>query len=453
MPANNLWSIAFGDYAFALDRAALTYSLTDTATGIHWAENLPVGWMEFEERTSGERERVAFGEMKRVSLSEKASAVGKRILLGLDWNGLPVDIYFTCAEREVQLTVEANRDTRTHKLRDTCLYPGLVTASDTDASYIALPCDGGRMFRPDDVAGSATFPVWADQGVSMPFLGAVRPGTSALALLTDSAYAAFTLTSETGTLSTDILFTRDPDRRRLDVRLAVLPRGGHVEIARAYRDRIIGEKNHVTLRRKMRERPELERAIGSVVYYGARPGGETGGVLLTDEGADGIRLADIGQSLRDDPPRNKTRWDDLDARMESIREASEKHHVVAGGEGGDWSAVGVDLWLNGAGDPTLTQETRLPLYAVVYHDAVIAPTVIAEPQTRCFLHALLNLSPPLPLGAELPERFPAILCPLHALTFTAFLTAHRFLTPDLRVEEAVYSDKTRVVVNLSLIHI
>jgi hypothetical protein len=39
--------------------------------------------------------------------------------------------------------------------------------------------------------------------------------------------------------------------------------------------------------------------------------------------------------------------------------------------------------------------------------------------------------------------------PLHRLTFAAFLTAHRFLTPDFLVEEAVYSDKTRVVINQS----
>jgi hypothetical protein len=39
--------------------------------------------------------------------------------------------------------------------------------------------------------------------------------------------------------------------------------------------------------------------------------------------------------------------------------------------------------------------------------------------------------------------------PLHRLAFAAFLTAHRFLTPDYLVEEAVYSDKTRVVINQS----
>jgi hypothetical protein len=43
----------------------------------------------------------------------------------------------------------------------------------------------------------------------------------------------------------------------------------------------------------------------------------------------------------------------------------------------------------------------------------------------------------------------AILCHLHALTFPAFLTAHQFLTPDFLVEEALYSDKTRVVINQS----
>ena len=37
----------------------------------------------------------------------------------------------------------------------------------------------------------------------------------------------------------------------------------------------------------------------------------------------------------------------------------------------------------------------------------------------------------------------------HALTFPAFLTAHKVLTPDFLVEEAHYSDKTQVLINQS----
>jgi hypothetical protein len=71
-----------------------------------------------------------------------------------------------------------------------------------------------------------------------------------------------------------------------------------------------------------------------------------------------------------------------------------------------------------------------------------------------FLRSLLSLSLPLynttrDEYTEWIERTRTVLGSLHRLTFTAFLTAHRFLTPDFLVEEAVYSDKTRVVINQS----
>ena len=42
--ANNVWTIAFGDYKFAIDRKALTYRLVETKTGTVWADGLPVGF-------------------------------------------------------------------------------------------------------------------------------------------------------------------------------------------------------------------------------------------------------------------------------------------------------------------------------------------------------------------------------------------------------------------------
>ena len=65
-------------------------------------------------------------------------------------------------------------------------------------------------------------------------------------------------------VSADWVYERDPERRRLDLRIIPLPRGDHIAIARAYREKIIGERNHITLRKKMREKPELEKQLGRV---------------------------------------------------------------------------------------------------------------------------------------------------------------------------------------------
>jgi hypothetical protein len=48
---------------------------------------------------------------------------------------------------------------------------------------------------------------------------------------------------------------------------------------------------------------------------------------------------------------------------------------------------------------------------------------------------------------EYVRRTYAVLGPLHRLCFPAFLTEHRFLTSDLAVEEARYSNGARVLVN------
>src|SRR5450432_100580 len=117
MPANTLWNIAFGPYAFTIDRKSLTYRLVETETRTLWADDLSLGWIEIVDRLTDVATRYPFGDLTLISLSEKAGAQGKRILFGLDAPGrIPVDVYLTCTDREIQMTVEANRDTKTHRV-------------------------------------------------------------------------------------------------------------------------------------------------------------------------------------------------------------------------------------------------------------------------------------------------------------------------------------------------
>lgn len=531
MPANNVWTIAFGDYEFAIDRKALTYRLVETKTGTVWADGLPVGSIEFEDRASGERQTVDFAACKLVSLSEKASAQGKRILFGLDWQGVPVDINFTCSQREIQLIVEASRDTRAHRVQDITLLPGLCSVPADGVSYLVLPYRGGAVLHPsrfpDWEMFSQTLKLWdAANGLTMPFLGAVRrTGTrnSALSVITDSAYAVVEQHRiDDGVLGTNLVYARDPERRRLDVRIVLSAEGDHVDVARSYRDKLVVERGHFTLRRKMREREALSSAIGAallhlpvderqtppqridtvsrivhilrqelgvdraVCLFPPGHGGANFGSTQQDYSADLVEevqkvlngaAADFDPDTTylplQDSEGGLTRWDDLDTRVQRLASTSEQGRIVGSRGGCDWSAIACDFWTEQLGIFDVCEyqvyppTPAAPLYAAVYHDSVISypqPLNWGQDDTGRdqFLAALLSLSPPAyylkaaflegATGAKMRDiirRTYAVLSHLHRLSFSSFLNAHRFLTPDFLVEEARYTNGARVVINQS----
>lgn len=528
---NHLFTITFGDYEFVLDRLALTYRLVETKTGTVWADSLSVGWIEREEVETGTRTRHDFSECKFFSVSEKAGAQGKRILLGLDLFGIPIDLYFTCTEREIQLTVEASRDTRTHLVQDICLLPGLCSVPADDASFLVYPAETSAiLFARDAPPEEVILPIWdTGRGLTMPFCGAVRAipsgSCSALGLYTDSAYGALHVRpgSDAG-VTAELRYQHDPERRRLDVRLIPLPEGDYVSIARAYRERIVGEKSHVTLRKKQRERPVIDSLIGgplclfpagtnfgelvqTVRALQQEAGVANGACLLTgwhDEafpapvlhrlceelkqigfpcllgydpsaardaereslpavrehyGADGFLLNIAQEGLQDDtsPSHRQSRWEEMDRRLDRLAVVHEHFGIAGSRELGDWSAIATDFWLQGTSRQPLPG-TPVPLAAVVYHDSVVtfAGRGLDARYPERFLNQLLHLSPPTYVfnqtersDTDYIARTYAVLAPLHRLTFPAFLTAHRFLTADYTVEEAVYSDRTRVVINRS----
>ncbi len=522
--SNSLWQIAFGPYALIVDRRTLRFDLRDIKADIKWAESLPLGWIELENIETGETSRHEFGDCKIISVSEKAGAQGKRILFGLDAPGpVPIDVYVICTEREIQLTVEASRDGKTHRVTGFGLVPGLMSVPDDGASYLVLPSGEGSGILARDVTETTKWrhPIWQSGGVFMPFVGAVHAKSGSesvadapagsLALITDSAYGAFVLSRQSnGGAALDTHYERDPERRRLDARLVVLPSENHVGIARAYRDKIIGEKNHVTLRRKIRERPIVDKLIGTAWYVRASPFQKIGTSkrwleknegknkrwylpeasvmwgdaantmsfveVQTDRDSDFFKPAIPGDivalQLSNTPLGNKTvRWETIDESLQEIAQAQQNADLPVGfHEAGDWQTIACDFMVP---PPSTESSFSLPLISVVYHDGLVMPQRNVGPELEednQFLMALLHLSPGLfykaaydkisgsteksvaeALAKDQQKRIGTylVLSPLHRLTFTAFLTEHRFLTPDALVEEAVYSDKTRIVINRS----
>ncbi len=525
---NTLFRIAFGDYEFVLDRTNLTYSLTETVTKTIWATALSLGWIELKDRATGAVTRTDFGECKLISIAEKMGAAGKRILLGLDApGGVPIDIYLICGSKDIQLTVEASRDSKTHLLERVGLLPGLCQAS--QGGHLVLPLGEGTLLYPKRYQPVADpqyewdslteLRVWTD--LTMPFIGAVQR-ESALTLITDSAYAFGVVEKTTDdTASVSWIYQRDPERRRLDIRIVMFPAGDHVAIARAYREKLIGERNHRTLRKKLRDVPEkeyvigatfikvntshdqlsqisdyldvlkeglgLERVILSLAYNQYHEVPET----LVIKAFSQIQEADYRAVLRPvnqngeplSPKESQkhfggdtalsflkwrefreadSRWDFIEQTLTELEQLQNLVPLVGVAPFTEWQAILGDFTLGTVreGRGAYRQLVDVPLYSVVYRDSVVALGGCAHFDKRFFLQSLLRLSPPqlaLPTGfydsddeliTELRPQV-AILCHLHALTFPAFLTAHQFLTPDFLVEEALYSDKTRVVINQS----
>ena len=549
----SLWSIAYGDYELIVDRRALTYQLTETKTGTIWADSLSLGWVALESRETGEITRHDFGSLRCVSVSEKAGPQGKRILFGLDLHGVPIDFYLICSQREIQIQVEANRDSKTYKVAGFGILPDLCTIPNDEISYLVIPIgDGAMAFAQDAPETSLSLPIWdfAD-GLTMPFVGAVRKSpNSAIALITDSAYGGFGIgQNQDRGARLNLYYSRDPERRRLDVRVVIIPNGDHVSIARAYREKLVQENNHITLRRKMRERPLIELLIGSMIFdpipmishwthqniadgvHWLRHSGKVNRAFIINIGEQATTLRFVRNIIArersdsnflfgiDDswdapsdwsrsepseevrlsavlpPPINailkdaifkpegafalvgfhlayeplweiesESRWRDLERRMARCTEIGNGLGGVAAHGGVDWSSPVMDMWIAlihfAAERNAPFHHRKIPLYAVVYHDSVMATGIPLHFLSReAFLRILLNLSL---FGCEFPaylnerdkfaseiQQVVAVIAPLHQLTFSAFLTTHRFLTPDFKVEEAIYSDKTRVVINQS----
>lgn len=538
---NSLWAVTYGNYELTLDRKARTYRLVETKTGAVWADGLSLGWVELRERVTGAVTRHDFGLARTFSISENAGPQGKRILLGLDIEGVPLDIYLISSEREIQIVLESNRDSKTHTVEGFGLLPGLCAVPNDGQSRYILPIDGGIAILADS---SWIWDAWNGQvwdgrgGLEMSFVGAIRHDsdqTSGLALITDSAYASLRLEPSPQSTPDSIhwMFRRDPERRRIDLRIIPLPDADWITIARTYREKVISDGNHITLRRKFREHPTKETLPGSALIslpmdMIAAPEEEQAEILRnecgidralalvdyeTEPAQDNIRraqavgfltgsyvgpynrearrpqrldvlqadhitrdclvdaqdlqvdhlnpggLLDI-QDLTEESPEDFTgpipdsRWEDMEQRTQELKDLNQQAPLVGVGSFSDWASPLVDFAVENF--LSLGREIPLPLNAVVYRDSLVFYYLLHPKDANSFLNALIRLSPPSYSASRRRKRTRlyirrtyAVLSLLHRLTFTAFLTTHRFLTPDFMVEEAIYSDRTRVVINRS----
>ncbi|GAB4452336.1 MAG: hypothetical protein OHK0029_03040 [Armatimonadaceae bacterium] len=433
------WHITYGNYTLTVDRKTRCYRLTDARTGMVWADGLSLGWMDLKDRSTGAVSRHEFAAMPTFSVSEKSGAQGKRILFGLECEGVPLDIYLICSEREIQMVVESNRDSRTHTVEGFGLLPGLCAVSEDDTSYLVLPCGEGIVLTTSGLPADLYLPTWdAEIGLTMPFCGAVRSAggenasPSLLTLITDSAYSGLRVNREAGSASGSWEYRRDPERRRLDLRVLLDAGGDETQIARNYREKIISDRNHIPLRRKAQDRPVLASFLG--IASEAEP------VSPQWHDLDGLTA-----SL----PEAGNRWEAMEERLETItrsRTDQNPDHLVGDWGGCDWSCVLLEYVRDFRGCASLGTSVSVPLYSVVYHDVVVPVyTLKAVPD---FLDALLRLGyGELSEGSAVPAEAITVLHEAVRHSFAAFLQSHRFRTPDGSVQEATYSDRTKIVIN------
>jgi hypothetical protein len=449
---NTTFRIAFGNYELSLDRKALTYSLTETVTRTSWAKELSVGWIELKDRETQQIARYAFGDCKVISVSEKMSGTGKRILLGLDTpEGIPIDIYFTCAEKEIQLTVEASRDSKTHELHRICLLPDLCG----DVTNYVLPMGEGALVFPENLpTSSMQLPVWQHTGLSMPFIGGIK-SNSALCLITDSAYASAQLSQ----YSCDWVYARDPERRRLEIRLIFIPNGDYISIARVYRDKLVSERAHITLRKKMREKPELQNLLSSIgALYS-----NTEKVLRESNILPCALIPDNALNLPEFQSENY--WTEMEEVFE--RDIFQEKAILFSRNQNDWLNSKIDVLIHKSnGNPSDIKEIiPVPLHNVVYHDSVLIGFKI-DKCSLMYLKCILNSGFPIayffekemivascyewgPRAKRLTYRMQKIMSLINHVNFTSFAIAHRFLNNEFYVQEIEYSNKMKIVVNFN----
>ncbi len=430
----SIWSIAYADYELIVDRRSLTYQLTETKTQTLWANDLPLGWIELEDRETAAVSRYDFGALRCLSVSEKSGPQGKRILFGLDIHGIPIDLYLICSQREIQIQLEANRDSKTHRISAFGLLPGLCSVAEDTDGYRIVPFTQATYLLSSNADSDRIYRNWEE--LAMPFIGAVRksaPGIqSALGLFTDSAYLDVSIHRQ----DIELIYRRDPERRRLDLRCLIFPQGDSLSIARAYREKIIAENGHITLRKKSRE---------SIALHDFLEGG----------------VGDFIPVAHHLSPEDRTnRWEAMEERLSEIAQFHAQNQLIVLDRVQDWAAIAADGWLceTNVTDAQLTPalQATLPLLATIYRDCVVPFAPLRHPfATQDLLRALVHLALPridsVPDGETMERGRDAVrlLKSAYHLTFSAFLTAHRFLTPDYKVEEAIYSDKTRVIINQS----
>ena len=366
--------VDWGHYRFSICRKTYVWMLTTrdpAGESVTWTQDDTLIRLTTSNPQTGMHTATSLADCKLVSISEKMSAAGKRLLVSLDTpDKLPVDVYITCGKDEIRITVECTRSRPDAVLETVDVLSGLVVEGDGEA---VLPFDDGLVVRAAGPDGDRSLIAWDDNHSTHPQLfgpwfGLLQGGQSLLVTAL-SAYANVNVSRDADRLTVHPSFSRDPDARHCDIRIQFPEDASAIGIARKYRELQVTLGGHRTLSQKRRERPD--------------------GVSAALSGDYAIETA---YQLTGDA----SRWEQLEQLGDTILEHSAsipgKPHVVAAAT--EWVALGADVWLRPALQQLpdlLASAAHVPLWSVIWRDVCVG--IVPEPGRAAVLR-VPNVSAP-----------------------------------------------------------
>jgi hypothetical protein len=166
----------------------------------------------------------------------------------------------------------------------------------------------------------------------------------------------------------------------------------------------------------------------------------------------GIYIDVIGYVPPDEdfnPDHPTTRGDAMRAQAELLIWSRQHLGVTATEAGSDWVIPYVDI-VNQSG--SVGKTVPVPLYNLVYHDAVIVTYGAGRSggDKNLLLGILCGGVPELPLAGDLSDTARALIrkmSALHKRVALLEMTDHEFLDPGRRAERTTFADGTTVTVN------
>lgn len=380
---SDTFMVDWGHYRFSLCRKTYQWLLETRSTAgesVTWTQKAAFVTLTTSNPRTGSCSTASLADCKLVSISEKMSAAGKRLLISLDTpEGLPVDVYITCGKDEIRITIECTRSRPDAVLERIDVLSGLGVDSHGNA---VLPFDDGLLVPAAGPDGECVLSAWEDDNPCLfgPWFGLVNHG-QALLVTALSVYADFAITRRAGWLGVSPIFSRDPDARHCDVRIQFPDDASAIGIARKYRDLQITLGGHRTLSQKRRERPDSV----SVALRGDYS--KDSAYWLVDATSRWGQLEQLGDTIAE----------------QSAASSGTPNIVVASTE---WVALGADVWLRPALQKlpdVLAVGTWLPLWSVIWRDVCVG--IVPEPKRAAELRVPSDASPGVVEGESLEDCY------------------------------------------------
>jgi len=372
--------VDWGHYRFSICRKTYRWMLetrSQAGDSVVWTAGESLVTLSTSNPQTGTQALIPLSACKLVSISEKMSAAGKRLLVSLDTpDKLPVDVYITCGKDEIRITVECTRSRPDAVLEMVNVLEGLSVEG---AGELVLPFDDGLVVPATGPDGASMLSAWEDGDpfIFGPWFGLIQAG-QALLVTALSVYAKVGVQRCRGRLTVNPNFSRDPDARHCDIRIQFPDSAAAFSIAKKYRELQINLGGHRTLSQKRRERPD--------------------GVAAALAGAYAVETAYQLTGAA-------SRWEQLEQVGDTIAEYSAsipaKPHVVAACT--EWVALGADVWLRPALQvlpEILASGVRIPLWSVIWRDVCVG--VVPEPNRAAVLR-VPNVNEPGMVEGELLE--------------------------------------------------